>query len=224
MMVTTVKDLVPQTSRLVKTNPAQGNWPTVPNSQREATYEGWQAVPDQRLLRPDPDAGFAERLGVHRRQQLRPQRAGRAVPGQAETFTDRASWQGWSAQAGWGKPPTPLWPDRIGEMSVRQIDGKTVLSYFNASHRQHGGPGRRRPDRPWRRAGDDRRRRSRRGRIPPRICRRRRTTGSRSRTAATSHRARRSTSCGCSSASGTPARGDNAPYRVIQFAVNPLKP
>jgi hypothetical protein len=50
-----------------------------------------------------------------------------------ETFTDRASWQGWSAQAGWGKPPTPLWPDRVGEMSIRQIDGQTVLSYFNAS-------------------------------------------------------------------------------------------
>ncbi len=26
-----------------------------------------------------------------------------------------------------------MWPDRVGEMSVRQIDGKTVLSYFNAS-------------------------------------------------------------------------------------------
>ena len=33
----------------------------------------------------------------------------------------------------WGKPPTPLWGDRVGEMSIRQIDGKTVLSYFNAS-------------------------------------------------------------------------------------------
>ena len=30
-------------------------------------------------------------------------------------------------------PPTPLWPDRTGEMSVRQIDGKVVLSYFNAT-------------------------------------------------------------------------------------------
>ena len=54
-----------------------------------------------------------------------------------ETFTDRASWQGWSGlpgpDGGWNKPPTPLWPDRIGEMSVRQIDGKAVLSYFNAS-------------------------------------------------------------------------------------------
>ena len=26
---------------------------------------------------------------------------------------------------GWGKPPTPLWPDMVGEMSVRQIDGKS---------------------------------------------------------------------------------------------------
>ena len=28
----------------------------------------------------------------------------------------------------------PLWGDRVGEMSVRQVDGKTVLSYFNASN------------------------------------------------------------------------------------------
>ena len=34
---------------------------------------------------------------------------------------------------GWNKPPTPLWGDRVGEMSIRQIDGKAVLSYFNAS-------------------------------------------------------------------------------------------
>src|SRR4029453_7135689 len=40
LMVSTVKDLVPQTSRLVKTNPGQGNWPTIPNTQRPATYEG----------------------------------------------------------------------------------------------------------------------------------------------------------------------------------------
>ena len=48
-------------------------------------------------------------------------------------FTDRAKWQGWSAAGGWGKPPTPLWRDRVGEMSFKQIDGKAVLSYFNAS-------------------------------------------------------------------------------------------
>ena len=39
---------------------------------------------------------------------------------------------GGGPDGGWNKPPTPLWPDRVGEMSVRQIDGKTVLSYFNA--------------------------------------------------------------------------------------------
>ena len=34
---------------------------------------------------------------------------------------------------GWDKPPTPLWGDLIGEISFTQIDGKAVLSYFNAS-------------------------------------------------------------------------------------------
>ena len=56
----------------------------------------------------------------------------RATP---QTFTDRSRWQGWASGpgGGWNKPPTPLWPDMVGEMSARQIDGKTVLSYFNAS-------------------------------------------------------------------------------------------
>ena len=90
LLVTTVKDLVPQTSRLVKANPAQGNWPTVPNSQRHGRLRGRAAVADQRLLRPDPDAGFAERLGVHRRQQLRPQRTGGAVPGQTARHSPTA--------------------------------------------------------------------------------------------------------------------------------------
>jgi hypothetical protein len=50
-----------------------------------------------------------------------------------QAFTDRSSWQPWSGTGGWNKPPTPLWPDKVGEMSIRQVDGKTVLSYFNAS-------------------------------------------------------------------------------------------
>ena len=48
-----------------------------------------------------------------------------------ETFTDRGSWKGWSDELGWGHPPTPLWPDRIGEMSIRQIDGKQVTMGAN---------------------------------------------------------------------------------------------
>jgi hypothetical protein len=54
----------------------------------------------------------------------------RATP---QNFSDRSRWQGWASGAGWNKPPTPLWDDMVGEMSFRQIDGKAVLSYFNAS-------------------------------------------------------------------------------------------
>jgi hypothetical protein len=51
-----------------------------------------------------------------------------------ENFGDRSRWQGWASgpDGGWNKPPTPLWGDMIGEMSFKQIDGKAVLSYFNA--------------------------------------------------------------------------------------------
>ena len=37
-------------------------------------------------------------------------------------------WQGWAAgpNGGWNKPPTPLWPDQVGEMCIREIDGKAV--------------------------------------------------------------------------------------------------
>ena len=133
MLVATVKNLVPQTSRLVKANPAQGNWPSVPESQRDASYEGgrqsqisgyYDPIP-----KPDSPSGWVY-ITANNFDRTGPVVLYRAKP---ETFTDRASWQGWSAQAGWGKPPTPLWQDRVGEMSVRQIDGKTVLSYFNAS-------------------------------------------------------------------------------------------
>ena len=226
MMVTTAKDLRPQTSRLVKADPAQGNWPTVPDSSVTARYEGGRQSQISGYYDPIPTAGFADRLGVHRRQQLRPHRPGGAVPRQAarRSPTAPAGRAGRRAGGGWGKPPTPLWPDRIGEMSVRQIDGKTVLSYFNAST---GNMEVRVADDPTGLgtapvttvvfAGDMAR--SRRG---PAAARR--TTGWPSRTAATSRRARRSTSCACSSASGTPCRARQAPYRVIQFAVNPFKP
>ena len=52
-----------------------------------------------------------------------------------ENFGDRSRWQGWASgtDGGWGKPPTPLWGDTIGEISFTQIDGKSVLSYFNSS-------------------------------------------------------------------------------------------
>lgn len=133
LMITTVRDLEPQTSRLVKAEPGQGNWQTVPGSERAATdADGRQSQISgyyDPIPRPDSASGWVY-LVANNFDRSAPLVLYRATP---QDFPDRSSWQGWSAQAGWGHSPTPLWPDRIGEMSVRQIDGKTVLSYFNAS-------------------------------------------------------------------------------------------
>jgi hypothetical protein len=135
LLVTTVKDLVPQTSRLVKPNAAQGNWPTIPNSQRDAGYEG--ATQSQvsgyydPIPKPDSQSGWVY-IVANNFDRTGPLVLYRVTP---DTFTDRSSWQGWSSSQGWGHQPTPLWPDAIGEMSIRQIDGQTVLSYFNATTR-----------------------------------------------------------------------------------------
>ena len=133
MMVTTTKDLVPATSRLVKASPFQGNWPTVPKSQRPADYAGgrqsqisgyYDPIP-----KPDSASGWVY-VVANDFDRSGPVDLYRVAP---ENFTDRSSWQAWSGNGVWGKAPAPLWGDRVGEMSVRQIDGKTVLSYFNSS-------------------------------------------------------------------------------------------
>jgi hypothetical protein len=133
MMVTTAKDLRPQSSRLVKADPARGNWPTLPNSERDAGYEGGRQSQISGYYDPIPTADSSTGWVYIVANNF--DRSGPAVlyRTKRETFADRSSWQGWSSTSGWGKPPTSLWPDRVGEMSIRQIDGKTVLSYFNAS-------------------------------------------------------------------------------------------
>ncbi|MBY0285945.1 MAG: DUF4185 domain-containing protein [Mycobacteriaceae bacterium] len=133
LLVTTVRDLNPLTSRLVKADAAQSNWQTVTGSVRDATYENsWQSQISgyyDPIPRPDSESGWVY-IVANNFDRTGPLVLYRAQP---KTFTDRSSWQGWSAELGWGYPPSPLWPDMIGEMSIRQIDGKTVLSYFNAT-------------------------------------------------------------------------------------------
>lgn len=135
LMVTTARDLEPVSSRLVAVDPFRPGWRTVPGSRRDATYRGgsqtqisgyYDPVPT-----PDSPRGWVY-IVADSFTRRDPVLLYRATP---QTFTDRSRWQGWASGpgGGWNKPPTPLWPDKVGEMSIRQIDGKTVLSYFNAS-------------------------------------------------------------------------------------------
>ncbi|UXA20996.1 DUF4185 domain-containing protein [Mycobacterium sp. SMC-4] len=132
LMVTTTKTLRPQTSRLVKAEAGQGQWETVPGSVREAGHAGgaqsqisgyYDPIPT-----PDSPRGWVY-IVANNFDRSAPVSLYRATP---QNFTDRSAWQGWDG-GDWGKDPAPLWPDRVGELSVRQIDGATVLSYFNAS-------------------------------------------------------------------------------------------
>jgi hypothetical protein len=138
LLVTTVKDLVPQNSRLVKAEPVQGRWQTLPGSVRDASYLGGQQTQISGYYDPIP-TGESQTGWVYivadNFDRSQPAVLYRVAP---ENFGDRSRWQGWASgpDGGWGKaptPPTPLWGDQIGEMSLQQIEGKAVLSYFNAS-------------------------------------------------------------------------------------------
>ncbi|BBY86192.1 DUF4185 domain-containing protein [Mycolicibacterium tokaiense] len=132
LLVTTTASLRPQSSRLVKAEAAEDHWATVPGSVRDAGYAaGGQSQISgfyDPIPRPDSETGWVY-IVANNFDRTAPVTLYRVPPAD---FSDRSRWQGWSP-AGWGTTPTPLWGDRIGEMSVRQIDGMTVFSYFNAS-------------------------------------------------------------------------------------------
>ncbi len=135
LLVTTAIELVPQNSRLVKAEPVQGFWRTLPGSVREASYQGGQQTQISGYYDPIPTAGSAAGwvyIVADNFDRSQPAVLYRVAP---ENFGDRSRWQGWAsgADGGWNKAPTPLWADLIGEMSFKQIEGKAVLSYFNAS-------------------------------------------------------------------------------------------
>jgi hypothetical protein len=135
LLVTTTKNLVPQTSRLVKAQAGQGGWPTVPGSQRPASYAGGRQTQISGYYDPIPtpesQTGWVY-IVANNFDRSSPAVLYRATP---QTFTDRSRWQGWAGGpgGGWNKTPTPLWSDRVGEMSMREVDGRPVLSYFNAT-------------------------------------------------------------------------------------------
>jgi hypothetical protein len=135
LLVTTTKELVPQNSRLVKAEPTHGFWQTLPGSVREAGYAGGRQSQISGYYDPIPTAesptGWVY-IVADNFDRSQPAVLYRVAPG---NFGDRSRWQGWASGpgGGWNKPPTPLWDDLVGEMSFKQIDGKTVLSYFNAS-------------------------------------------------------------------------------------------
>jgi Domain of unknown function (DUF4185) len=135
MLVTTTKELVPQNSRLVKAEPTHGFWQTCPGSVREADYADGQQSQISGYYDPIPTAesqtGWAY-IVADNFDRSQPVVLYRVAP---ENFGDRSRWQGWASgpDGGWNKSPTPLWGDLIGEMSFKQIDGKAVLSYFNSS-------------------------------------------------------------------------------------------
>jgi hypothetical protein len=224
LLVTTTRDLRPLSSRLVKADAAQGNWPTVVGSERDADHgDGRQSQISgyyDPIPRPDSPSGWVY-IVANDFDRSAPAVLYRATP---QAFTDRASWQAWSADSGWGHPPTPLWGDRVGEMSIRQIDGKTVLSYFNATT---GNMEMRVADDPtqlgdapvttvvvatdWPERPEDL--------PPPEVNRLAQPYGGYISPGSTLDEVR----VFISQWNTTP-RGDNAPYRVIQFAVNPIKP
>jgi Domain of unknown function (DUF4185) len=138
LLVTTTKELVPQSSRLVKAEPTHGLWQTLPDSARDATYSGGQQSQVSGYYDPIPtptsSTGWVY-IVADNFDRSQPAVLYRVAP---ENFADRSRWQGWTAgpDGGWNKspiPPTPLWGDLIGEMSFKQIEGKAVLSYFNSS-------------------------------------------------------------------------------------------
>ncbi len=135
LMVTTTKDLEPLNSRLVAAEPARAGWRTVPGSRRVASYQDGSQTQISGyydpIPAPDSPSGWVY-IVANSFTRSRPVVLYRVAP---QNFTDRSRWQGWAAgpAGGWNKTPTPLWPDQVGEMCIRQIDGKAVLSYFNAS-------------------------------------------------------------------------------------------
>lgn len=133
MVTNTIFDdgLIPVNSRLVEVDPNNAGWKTVAGSVRPADHAGGSQTQISGFQANDGTVYIvAGGQGRDHHPVLY-----RANP---NTFTDRSTWQplgrDGAGRPAWNAPGAPATLDsRYGEMSLRQIDGKTVLSGFNAS-------------------------------------------------------------------------------------------
>jgi len=130
-LVARVADLIPSDTRLVTIDPNGPQWPTVPGSWRDA---GWQDGNETQISGYQASDGWVYIVadGFARDHSVRLYRC------PAANFTDRNTWHAWGMidggpRWGWDVAPTPLSGDVFGELSLRMIEDKVVLSGFNAS-------------------------------------------------------------------------------------------
>ena len=130
-LVANTVNLQPLDSRLVRIDPNGPHWPTVPGSWRPGDWQDGNETQISGCQAPDGWVyivadGFARDHTV------------RLYHCHAETFTDRNTWWAWGINDGgpdwaWNVAPTALSGDIFGELSLRWIDNKFVLSGFNVS-------------------------------------------------------------------------------------------
>jgi len=130
-LVTRTVDLIPVDSRLVRIDPDRPGWPTVPGSVRNADWQDGNQTQISGYHAPDGWV-YIVADGFARNHTVRLYRC------PAANFTDRNWWHAWGVGGagpdwGWDVAPTPLSDDRFGELSLRLIEGKAVLSGFNWS-------------------------------------------------------------------------------------------
>jgi hypothetical protein len=129
-LIARVVNLQPIDTRLVRIDPNGPHWPTIPGSCRDAT---WQDGNETQISGyQDGDWVYIVADGFARNHPVRLYRC------PAANFTDRNTWHAWGVLGGgpdwgWDVAPTPLSEDIFGELSLRLIEGKAVLSGFNAS-------------------------------------------------------------------------------------------
>jgi hypothetical protein len=130
-LVARTLNLQPTDTRLVRIDPDGPGWPTVPGSFRRADWQDGNQTQISGYQAPDcwvyiVADGFARDHTV------------RLYHSRAATFTDRDTWWAWGIKDGgpewaWNVDPTPLSDDIFGELSLRLIENKAVLSGFNFS-------------------------------------------------------------------------------------------